>query len=128
MPAIPRSRFSRTIGGRGRWMRCCGPASSGIEPWCEPAASLLLMRELQRHQPRHQRRGIKLAEDRLEIAEAARDRMHGRDVAIAGGRQRREAEIDQLRCELRTVLDLQADKGLGIEGAEKGVKRREDDG
>ena len=84
--------------------------------------SLRLMRELQRHQPRHQRRGIKLAEDRFEIAEAARERMHGRDVAIAGCSQRREAEINQLRCELRTVLDRQADEGLGI-GSPKKVKK-----
>src|ERR1700733_4575501 len=36
-PAIRRSRFSRKAGGRGRWMRCCRPASNGIARWFEGA-------------------------------------------------------------------------------------------
>jgi hypothetical protein len=37
-----------------------------------------------------------LTDDRLDIGEAARIRMQGSNVAIAGGRQGHEAEVDEI--------------------------------
>ena len=50
------------------------------------------VRQFERNEPRQQRRRIDLADDRLDIGEAARISMHGCDVAVARGRQGCEAE------------------------------------
>src|SRR6185369_15260315 len=48
----------------------------------------------QADQPCNHHRQVQLAEDGLEHREAARDRGRRRDVAVAEGRQRHEAEVD----------------------------------
>jgi len=55
-----------------------------------------LVRQFERHQPRQQGRGINLTYDRLDIGEAARVGMQRRNVAVAGGRQGHEAEVDEI--------------------------------
>jgi hypothetical protein len=59
-------------------------------------ARLTPLRHLQRDQARQQGRGIELADHGFQVAQAARDRMQRKYVAIAGRRQRHEAETDQL--------------------------------
>src|SRR6202007_2020688 len=52
--------------------------------------------QFERHEPRQQSRGIDLADDGLDIGETARIGMQWRNVAIAGGRQGYEAEVDEI--------------------------------
>jgi hypothetical protein len=57
----------------------------------------LAVREVERDEPRDKCRREYLTEDRLHVREASRELMHGREVAVAGRRDRGEAEVRQLR-------------------------------
>jgi hypothetical protein len=84
-----------------------------------PAGAAL---EFQGHEPRQQRRRVELADDGLEIGQAAGDRMHRHDVAVSGGGQRHEAEIDQVVGEPRGIAYRQAVEGFGKTQPDKCIK------
>src|SRR5712671_8088910 len=64
--------------------------------------------DLQRHQSCEQGRRVELADDRFQVAEAACDGMHRKDVAITRGGQGDEAEVDYVAGERRVIFKFHA--------------------
>ncbi len=96
-----------------------------IHVHCLPSCYFPLL-GMERHQPRDQDRGKKLPADRFQIAHAARDRVDRNHVAIADRGQGREAEIDHVGAEARSVLeDGRLSKASGNRRADEQIKRVE---
>jgi hypothetical protein len=68
--------------------------------------------EFEGDEPSEQSSRVELPDDRFESAEAAGERLHRQNIAIADRGERHEAEIGQIICESRTLHNVQPRKRM----------------
>src|SRR5215468_2887027 len=89
--------------------------------------SSVSIRELHRHEAGHRDGDEKLPEHRFEIGQTAGKWVDRNDVAITGGCQRGEAEIQHAPGFLRAAsLDNEIGKGARAQFPDQAISRRED--
>jgi hypothetical protein len=79
---------------------------------------------LKRNQSCQQSRGIELANDRFQIAEATRHRVYRKDIAVTRLCQRHEAEIDDVAGQCGIILKHHSKKCLGNQHPDNREQRR----